>query len=243
MSSALHDLQPDPLEPRAEEVERYVAALIDHAGSDPDSARREAWRQIRLAGARAGARPGEASDTLNRVFRLGRPPSALDGFHEGIIVAPLFGRAVDPGLRAVARAWMPWAGKRFDSAAEAGENLLDGAARLPMKLVWPSYRLETTGDGRCAGFRFRTSVGPGSDDPDREVLRLDYDLEENPGFLIRDLLDELVEVVPGVLLGKIMLRRGAGERRLVGYFALRPPQTVRVEEPVAASAMPAPAPA
>ncbi len=34
----LHALQPDPLEPRAEEVERYVAALQEIAESDPDLA-------------------------------------------------------------------------------------------------------------------------------------------------------------------------------------------------------------
>ena len=50
----------------------------------------------------------------------------------------------------------------------------------------------------------------------------DYDSDENPSFLIRDILDELVEVVPGANLGKVLLRRGDGDRRLIGYFALEP---------------------
>jgi hypothetical protein len=37
----LYALQPDPLEPHAEEVERYVGALQELAESDPDLARRQ----------------------------------------------------------------------------------------------------------------------------------------------------------------------------------------------------------
>jgi hypothetical protein len=68
-------------------------------------------------------------------------------------------------------------------------------------------------------------VSPGKVDPDRETLKIDYDSDENPGFLIRDILDELVQVVPGAYLGKVLLRRGGGEEwRLIGYFALQPPE-------------------
>jgi hypothetical protein len=37
----LHALQPDPLEPRAEEVESYIGGLQELAESDPDLARRQ----------------------------------------------------------------------------------------------------------------------------------------------------------------------------------------------------------
>jgi hypothetical protein len=56
------------------------------------------------------------------------------------------------------------------------------------------------------------------------VIKIDYDWDENPNFLIRDILDELVQVVPDVFLSKALLRRGEPARtswRLVGYFALR----------------------
>src|SRR5215203_3752758 len=62
----LHALQPDPLEPIAEEVERYVAALQEFAESEPDLAGRQAWNQIRLAGMRGGRRRSEVLDSLNR---------------------------------------------------------------------------------------------------------------------------------------------------------------------------------
>jgi ABC-type multidrug transport system fused ATPase/permease subunit len=40
-------------------------------------------------------------------------------------------------------------------------------------------------------------------------------------YLIRDILDELVEIVPGANLGKVLWRHGDGSYALIGYFALR----------------------
>lgn len=222
----LHAIEPDPFEPTAAEVERYVAALQDLATEAPDLARRHAWRQIRLAGARAGARRAEVLDTLNRLFRLGTPPDPpLDGPQRGILVTPLTAPAGDSTLRAITGAWMPWLGKRFESASDSGDNLLAPSARLPSRALWPSYRPESAPEGRLAAFRFRTRVSPGTVDPDRQTLKIDYDSDDNPGLLIRDILDELVEVVPGANLGKILLRRkrgGSADWRLIGYFALEP---------------------
>jgi hypothetical protein len=224
-------LEPDPLEPAPRDVEAYVSALQGLSKANAEVARRACWRQIRLAGARAGRRPAEAHDTLNRIFRLGSPPRPpLDGPTRGILVTPTVSRALDLGLRALASAWLPWTGKRFDAAAGTGDNLLVAAARGPARVIWPSYRLEPLGDGYAA-FRFRTYVGPGTVDPDRETLKIDYDSDENPRFMIRDILDELVQVAPGAYLGKVLLRRKEGWR-LVGYFALEP-AVVPAEEPAA----------
>jgi hypothetical protein len=99
------------------------------------------------------------------------------------------------------------------------------SARLPSKLLWPDYQFRSLKDGRYAAFRFRTYAHAGAIDTDRRTLRIDYDLSENPEFLIRAILDELVLVVPGVYLGKALLRRSGPPNpgsRLVGYFALQP---------------------
>jgi len=214
-------LEPDPLEPRAEDVARYVEALQGLSKANADFARRATWNEIRLAGARAGRRPEEARETLNRLFRLGGPPARpLDGPMRGLMVTPTVPRPLDLGLRALASVWMPWTGKRFDAASERGDNLLTSSARVPTRILWPSYRGEPVGGGQAA-FRFRTYVSPGSVDPDIDTLKIDYDSDENPGLLIRDILDELVQIVPGAYLGKVLLRRG-GEWRLVGYFGLEP---------------------
>jgi hypothetical protein len=174
---------------------------------------------------RAGQRRSEAHDSLNRIFRLGTlPEPILDGPYDGAPIAPTTFAATDPILRALSSLWMPWLGKRFDAETATGDNVMLPSARLLAKLFWPGYWFRSLGDGRYAAFRFRTYAGAGALDRDRRVLKIDYDWDENPTFLIRDILDELVQVVPDVFLGKALLRRGelAGPSwRLVGYFALR----------------------
>jgi hypothetical protein len=216
-------LQPDPLEPRAEEVERYVEALQVLAKTDPDLARSQTWNQIRLAGMRAGRRRAEAHDSLNRIFRLGTVPDPmLDGRFDGVAITPTTFASSDPALRALASLWMPWLGKRFDAETQTGDNVMLPSARLPSKLFWPSYRFRRLSYGCYAAFRFRTYSGAGALDQERRVLKIDYDWDENPSLLIRNILDELVQVVLDVYLGKALLRsspRSSGWR-LVGYFAL-----------------------
>jgi hypothetical protein len=231
----LPSLEPDPLEPRAADVARYVEALQRLSRANAEFARRAAWNQIRLAAARAGRRPGEAHDTLNRIFRLGVPPDPpLDGETRGIMVTPTLARAADAGLRAIASAWIPWIGKRFDASAQTGDNLLVPSARWPARVLWPSHRLEPVAEGYGA-FRFRTYAGPGAVDPDRDTLKIDYDSDDNPRLLIRDILDELVQVVRGAYLGKVLLRRGS-RWRLIGYFALEPAVAAADEQALEAQA-------
>jgi hypothetical protein len=217
-------LQPDPLEPRTEEVERYVEALQVLAETDLDLARSQTWNQIRLAGMRAGRRRAEALDSLNHVFRLGTlPEPMLDGRFEGVAVTPTTIAVTDPVLRALSSYWMPWLGKRFDAETQTGDNVMLPSARLLSKLFWPRYRFRSMGDGLYTAFRFRTYAGAGALDQERRVLKIDYDWDENPSLLIRDILDELVQVVPDIYLGKALLRRCgpmSPNWRLAGYFAL-----------------------
>jgi len=94
-----------------------------------------------------------------------------------------------------------WKGKTFNAAESRGANVLenDGARREE--------------------FPFRLSTGPGLQDPAIEVLKIDYDLPDNPCWL-RFILDEVVEVDDGKLLGKIHLRVVPGLPFSVGYFRL-----------------------
>jgi hypothetical protein len=232
-------LEPDPLEPKPEEVERFVEALQGLRKTESELARRAAWNQIRLAGMRARQNPGEALATLNLLFRLGKPPrQPLNGPYDGILVAPSVARPADRALTALSSAWMPWMGKRFDAEAEHGDNRFRPAARSVARLLWPTYRFVETPDGLTA-FRFRTYTAPGKVDPDRETLKIDYDSEDNPGLLVRDILDELVEIVQGAYLGKVLLRRGGADSprwQLVGYFALQPPIAVEQADEDSATA-------
>ena len=53
-----------------------------------------------------------------------------------------------------------------------------------------------------------------------EVLKLDYNLETNPGFIVRDVLDELVQVDIGYYLGKAHLF-WRNRWRCAAYFTLQ----------------------
>ena len=51
---------------------------------------------------------------------------------------------------------------------------------------------------------------------------IDYsDVKENPYVIIRSIRDELVEVVPGTYLGKILFRLPRDRYEMIGFFALR----------------------
>ena len=84
------------------------------------------------------------------------------------------------------------------------------------------FERETDPLGRAA-FDFTTYVEPGKLDPSVEVLVIDYgSVPANPALLIRQIRDELVQVVPGANLGK-MLVRVPRRRQLFDalYFALK----------------------
>lgn len=214
-------LAPDPLKPTPAEVASYIQALQDSA--DGAEARREAWAQIRLAGVRARTRPAEALRTLELMFRRGKPPE-LDGETRGIWLTPAMPQPAQALVRAATAAWMPWLGKRFHPAEQRGENLVVAEARLPIKLLWPSHRPALVGGGRLAVFGFDTRTAAAEDDARLPVLKIDYDRADNPSLLVRNILDELVEVVPGAYLGRMLVRRRRGAPyRPSGWFALAQP--------------------
>jgi hypothetical protein len=113
-----------------------------------------------------------------------------------------------------------WKGKTYKQAEHRGINIFDG-------------------DGsRREQFPFRTYVGPGLRDREIEVLKIDYDIPENPRWL-RSILDEVVEVGEGKLLGKIHARLVPGLPFSLGYFQLeRARVTAPPPEGAAADAVP-----
>ena len=204
-----------------------VAARLDRlrqiAEEDPAAARQWAWAWFHELGARVATERHAALTELNDLFRRGTPPGDdLDGATQGMLVTTTVSPAAERGTRAVAGAWMPWLGKRFNRADQTGHNRLQAAARIPSKLLWPRYEMWEA-EGTRNAFRFLTRIEPGADDPDRDVLVLDYAaVDENPALVIKKIRDELVEIVPGAYLGKVLWRRGGGYA-LIGYFALRLP--------------------
>ncbi len=168
-----------------------------------------------------------AEPILNELFAGGGVPTGLDGATDGILVATTTNRALDAAVKALTSVWMPWRGKRFDSETSTGDNRMTGSSRIVGKILWPVYGMRSDDDGRSA-FDFNTFVEAGVEDPDVDVLVIDYaSVPDNPKLVIKSIRDELVELVPGAYLGKIFFRVPAvvGESRFerIGYFALRSP--------------------
>lgn len=157
---------------------------------------------------------------LDELFRSGVVPDPLpDGFLQGRFITMSLTAGTDALTRRIARAWMPWYGKKFDAAASEGVNVLAPSARGPMKLLWPSYTPARELADRIEAFPFKNRVDTGAVDPDIKVFKIDYDFEANPQLLIRRILDELVQVDDALYLGKILFRRGSGFRP-IGFFTL-----------------------
>jgi hypothetical protein len=222
MAEPASAIEPSVAESRSE-IGTRVAELREQAASTPVEARDAAWKWFEQLGEEAGHDRDSTAAALGELFALGVPPAGIDGKTEGILVAPLIKAPVDRVLRGLTGTWMPWLGKRFDSEANQGDNVLRKSARWPVKLFWPLY-----GGGRSLGedrtaFDFQTRIEPSEDDgPTVDVLVIDYVVvDSNPRFLIKRIRDELVEIVPGANLGKILWRNGDGSYALIGYFALR----------------------
>ncbi len=95
-----------------------------------------------------------------------------------------------------------WKGKTFSAAENRGMNVF------------------ARDDGtRKEQYPFRTYVGVGLQDHEIDVLKIDYDIPENP-YWLRRILDEVVELENGELLGKVHVRLVPGLPFSLGYFRL-----------------------
>lgn len=131
---------------------------------------------------------------------------------------------IAPGLTELARAitgrWLPWQGKVF-AAQGSGVNVFTRDSLALAHLWWPFYRgYEPDGEDTYRAFRFRTYTAPGLMNPDQSVLKLDYHLPENPAPSIRRMLDEIVQLEPGLFLGKAHLHWWWGSWQTVAFFTL-----------------------
>jgi hypothetical protein len=191
--------------------------------------------RTRLSEIENSLRPGvvreQAISSLDDIFRSGTiPQPPLEGFYRGrAITSTLTGPLDDIGRR-VAEMYMPWLGKRFDPHAGEGINVLRPNARVPMRILWPRYEPESQKAEEMEAFKFKSYVAPGAVDPNLEVLKIDYDTDDNPSLIIRDILDELVQVDDQLYLGKVLYRLRSGFRR-IGFFALEGPGSSRSAPP------------
>lgn len=200
-----------------------VAAWRSRAGTQPAEAAEAAWSRILELQELGRSDRAQADALLNELFRAGSPARGLDGPTDGILVLTTTTKLTDAAFKALTSVWMPWEGKRFDAEAGTGDNRMTDDATLVSKVLWPLYSMKDSPAGKIA-FDFTTYVEAGEEDPDIEVMVIDYaDIKENPRLLIRSIRDELVELVPGAYLGKVLYRLPTKSYAKLGYFALRTP--------------------
>jgi hypothetical protein len=184
-------------------------------------AKDEAWQWIVDLKEQAKSDSKAAVDELDAIFKLGNTPTDLHGPTDGILVTTTTNAVIDPAVRFITSLWMPWQGKRFDAATATGDNRMTSSSSLPSKLLWPLYKMKDAADGKLA-FNFKTYRDAGKADPDVQVMVIDYsDVDDNPMLVIKSIRDELVEVLPGTYLGKILFRLPGDRYEMIGFFALR----------------------
>lgn len=203
-------------------VDQRVVRMRDIAEFDVELAQEEAWSWIVELGQRVHSRRDTALTELAGLFDTGKPSRMLDGRTEAHLVSFTIHPLVDRIIATAAQAWMPWLGTLFDAIHHRGINLVSYGAWLPAKLLWPLYRMARSSSGLLA-FEFTTRVEPSALDRDQDVLVIDYaSVTDNPWLIVRAIRGELVEIVPGVHLGKALLAIGT-QHGLLAYFALRVP--------------------
>lgn len=115
---------------------------------------------------------------------------------------------------------VPWLGKSFEAANDRGFNIFTPKGTSLLKIMTPFYKLfRENADGNTDAYYFKTSTSQGFRDKEIVTFKLDYNSPENP-FLIRLILDEIVETAPNAYLGKVHMKVFPGYYATIGYFGL-----------------------
>lgn len=199
-----------------------LAELHGMAQSHPTVARAATWQYIKELGDR-GDLPA-----LSILFGEGTAPDGPDGKLEGLIVGKLFGIPEAHLANPLMRINPTWQGKTFDRGlkhrfqpSRPDRSAGDADCRC---------RISGIAAGRRRGGRLRLQPfnreGPHRAPGDGPRARLRVPEYKNPSvrtFPIKRTRDEIVELVPGVYLGRALLTMRSGEVRLIAHFALREP--------------------
>ncbi|MEP7126232.1 MAG: hypothetical protein ABJE95_35200 [Byssovorax sp.] len=142
---------------------------------------------------------GAHPDTLRKLFSEGSvaDPAELGEVTRGLVLSiPVSDEiflAMRPIVRLISSSGSPWKGKTFDHGGNSGQNLVFGKLRS----------------------RFRAEVAPSAIDG-QPALRLLYaDPAFGNAWPVRDLVDELRGVAPGMAIGPV-LHHG----RILAWFGL-----------------------
>ena len=113
---------------------------------------------------------------------------------------------------------LPWRGVVFEASQSKGINLFtENGFKLIRKLT-PKYNHFSQDNQDYKAYYFDTYTGT-SIAGNNQCIKLDYSNPENP-WLLRIILNEIVEVSPGEYLGKVHLKI-LGRYITIGYFSLK----------------------
>lgn len=159
---------------------------------------------------------------LNQLFRRGRVPDpALHGRYAGELTALDIAPGLTQMFESLASSWLPWLGKTFNGSNQTGDNIFTRDSYPLARFFNPFYRGFVADEpGTYRGFAFHTYIAPGLVDRDRSVLKIDYNLKENPSLTVRRVLDELMQLSDNLYLGKAHVRWWWGGWQTVAYFTL-----------------------
>lgn len=180
---------------------------------------------LRAAQALVKVNRAQGFAALNDLFREGTVPDPfLHGRYAGELIALDLAPILTPFFQWLTNRWMPWLGKTFDVSKQMGDNIFTNDSYFLARLFNPLYRGFTTDSPNTyRGFAFHTYTAPGLFDIDRTVLKIDYDLEDNPPLTVRRVLDELVQLDDDLYLGKAHIHwwgRPADDWQTVAFFTL-----------------------
>jgi hypothetical protein len=199
----------------------HMPTFIDQTKNDTNTVE-SGTTELETARAQLKHHRAQGLAALNKLFRSGTLPEApLDGRYRGELIALDIAPGLTALFQAITKAWMPWLGKTFNAAHQLGDNIFTKDSYWLARFFNPFYRgFVTDGPGTYRGFAFRTYLAPGLADPDRSVLKIDYNVEENPALTVRRVLDELVQIDDNLYLGKAHVRLWWGRWQMVAYFSL-----------------------
>ena len=181
---------------------------------------------LRVAQALVQVDRAKGFSALNELFRAGTVPEPLlHGRYAGELIALEIAPGLTQFLHRLFHLWMPWRGKTFDASPARGDNIFTKDSYALARLFNPLYRgFVSDGPKTYRSFAFRTYKAPGLFDDDRTVLKIDYNLKENPAPTVRRVLDELVRLDDELYLGKAHIHWWWGVWQTVAYFSLIPEQ-------------------
>lgn len=214
--------RPRPAAAKQQPQSSLLAELRELAASAPARASADCWDYLRQISA------ADDRDLMAALFAQGTPPQ-LDGDYEGLIVGKIFGIPEAALINPVVAMNPGWVGKGFDATTGTGYNRLNGLARTAMRVALPRYNgWQRTPEGVYNGLRFIYRIEPAILPPFQHVAAVTYtdpalNTPANRLVPMDRIRDELVELVPGVFLGRASMSSPTGAVRAVGYFALRAP--------------------